>query len=61
MKTEQKRKNPKYPPHHCFTVRLCKKCGEYYEPICELKHICRQQNSYPVAEEEKEQAYGIRF
>lgn len=43
-----KRKNPKYPPHHCFTVVKCEKCGELYEPICELKHICKKQNSYPV-------------
>lgn len=42
-----KRKNPKYPHGHCFTVRKCKKCEEFYEPICELKHICKKQNSYP--------------
>ncbi|MCM1223148.1 MAG: hypothetical protein NC548_52725 [Lachnospiraceae bacterium] len=41
------RKNPKYPPGHCFTVVKCEKCGESYEPFCELKHICRKQNSYP--------------
>jgi hypothetical protein len=47
-----KRKNPKYPPWHCFTVVRCKECGENYEPICELKHICKKQNSYPVKESE---------
>lgn len=41
------RKNPKYPPWHCMTVVECPKCGESYEPICELKHICKKQNSYP--------------
>lgn len=45
------RNNPKYPPGHCFTVVRCKKCGERYEPICRLKHICKKQNSYPVKEE----------
>ena len=43
-----KRKNPNYPPYHCFTVVACEKCGELYEPICELRHICKKQNSYPV-------------
>ena len=50
----QKRKNPNYPPWHCFTVVKCKKCGEHYEPFCELKHICKKQNSYPVKEEGSE-------
>ncbi len=27
--------------------------GENYEPICELKHICKKQNSYPVKEEKE--------
>lgn len=43
-----KRNNPKYPPWHCFTVVKCKKCGEHYEPICKLEHICKKQNSYPI-------------
>ena len=43
-----KRKNPNYPPWHCFTVRKCPICGERYEPICKLKHICKKQNSYPI-------------
>ena|GEM_PF-4761110 len=49
------RKNPKYPPWHCFTVVKCSKCGESYEPICELKHICRKQNSYPVEDNVEKQ------
>lgn len=48
-----KRKNPKYPFGHCFTLCECEKCGEYYEESCKLKHICRKQNSYPVKEEGK--------
>lgn len=40
------RKNPNYPPHHCFTVALCEKCGEAYEPGCEFPHKCKKQNSY---------------
>ena len=44
------RNSPKYPEWHCFTVRYCDKCGELYEPICSLKHICKKQNSYPVAD-----------
>ena len=51
------RNNPKYPPWLCISVRICKKCGEYYEPICSLKHICKKQNSYP-AKEEKENDNG---
>ena len=47
----QKRKNPNYPPWHCFTVRKCPKCGEHYEPFCELKHICKKQNSYPIKDD----------
>lgn len=47
----QKRKNPNYPVWHCFTVVKCKKCGEHYEPICALKHICKKQNSYPIKKE----------
>lgn len=46
----KKRKNPNYPHWYCFTVAKCKKCGEMYEPICELKHICKKQNSYPIKE-----------
>jgi len=46
--SELKRNNPNYPPWHCFTVAECKKCGEWYEPICRLPHICREQNSYPM-------------
>lgn len=42
------RNNSKYPPWHCITVRKCTKCGEMYEPFCELQHICKKQNSYPV-------------
>lgn len=48
----QERKNPEYPPEHCFTVRECEKCGEFYEPLCEMKHICKKQNSYPKEVEE---------
>lgn len=48
------RKNPEYPPWHCFTVTKCEKCGELYEPICELKHICKKQNSYPNESKERE-------
>lgn len=51
---KEKRKNPNYPPYHCFTVVTCEKCGEKYEPICELKHICKKQNSYPPERREKE-------
>ena len=40
-----KRDNPKYPPWHCFTAMLCKKCGELYE--ADREHICRKKNSYP--------------
>lgn len=49
-----KRKNPIYPYNHCFTTVECEKCGEHYEPICELKHICKKQNSYPIKEEKKD-------
>ena len=49
-KRSKKRNNPKYPPHHCFTARKCEECGEYYEPECALKHICKKQNSYPIKE-----------
>lgn len=45
------RKNPNYSPHHCFTTVKCEECGEHYEPCCQLKHICKKQNSYPVEEE----------
>lgn len=43
------RMNPNYPPHHVFTVCRCEKCGEDYE--ADRKHICKQQNSYPVESE----------
>ena len=46
------RKNPNYPENHCFTVATCSKCGEFYEPICSLEHICKKQNSYPISREE---------
>ena len=46
------RNNPNYPPWHCFTVRKCPICGERYEPICKLEHICKKQNSYPIKEKE---------
>lgn len=49
----EKRNNPPYPEWHCFTVRTCEKCGEYYEPICSLKHICKKQNSYPITEDKE--------
>lgn len=42
------RKNPPYPPYHCFTVVMCKERGEFYEPICKLPHKCKKQNSYPI-------------
>ena len=48
------RKNPNYPPWHCFTVVKCEKCGEHYEPICSLKHICKKQNSYPMKEHDSD-------
>lgn len=50
-----KRKNPAHPFNHQFTVVKCEKCGEFYEPICELLHICKKQNSYPVKEDSYEQ------
>lgn len=52
MKMDE-RKNPDYPSWYCFTAVKCKKCGELYEPICELKHICKKQNSYPIKESEQ--------
>lgn len=52
-KTSKKRNNPKHPPHHCFTAVKYKKCGEYFEPICELEHICKKQNSYPIKDDEE--------
>lgn len=48
-----KRKNPNYLPWYCFTVAKCKKCGEHYEPICELEHICKKQNSYLIKENKR--------
>ena len=42
------RKNPNYPPWHCFTAMLCNKCGEMYE--ADREHICRKKNSYPIRE-----------
>ena len=39
-----------------FTVVQCKKCGEYYEPICELPHKCKKQNSYPMYDQQQEDA-----
>ena len=45
-----KRNNPEYPHGQCFAVRECEKCGEFYEPFCEMKHICKKQNSYPKEE-----------
>ena len=50
------RKNPDYPLYHRFTVRRCDKCGEWFEPICALKHICKKQNSYPLDKKEKNNA-----
>lgn len=47
----EKRNNPNYPEWHRFTVAECPKCGEWYEPICRLPHICNKQNSYPRKEE----------
>lgn len=46
------RMNPNYPPHHVFTVCRCEKCGEDYE--ADRKHICKQQNSYPVGNNEED-------
>lgn len=46
------RNNPDYPMWHCFTAVRCEQCGESYEPICEAKHICEKQNSYPYNEDE---------
>ena len=40
-----KRKNPKYPPWHAFTVCECEECGEFYEASDE--HVCKKKNSYP--------------
>jgi hypothetical protein len=47
------RKNPNYPPWHCFTVAECKKCGEWFETDCSLKHVCKEQNSYPKDDEKE--------
>ena len=35
-------------PWDQFTVCICDKCGEAYEP--DREHICRKKNSYPGAE-----------
>ncbi len=43
----QERRNPHYPEEYCGTFCICEKCGESYEPICVLEHICKKQNSYP--------------
>lgn len=43
----EERKNPKYPAGHRMTLCYCRKCGELHEADCELKHICKKQNSYP--------------
>ena len=48
------RKNQYYPPYQVLTVVECKRCGEMFEPICELKHICKEQNSYPKQEDTDE-------
>jgi hypothetical protein len=48
------RKNPNYPSWHRFTVAECEKCGDFYEPDCRLKHICKKQNSYPKNKEKEE-------
>lgn len=36
------------------TVVKCEKCGEYYEAICKLPHICKKLNSYPVKKDSYE-------
>ena len=38
-----------------MTLCFCRKCGELHEADCELKHICKKQNSYP-----KELSGGMR-
>lgn len=45
------RKNPNYPPWHCFTACECEKCGELYE--ADREHICRKKNSYPIERRRK--------
>ena len=35
-------------PWEQFTVCICDKCGEAYEP--DREHVCRKKNSYPGAE-----------
>lgn len=44
------RRNPNYPPWHCFTTMICDKCGEMFEPT--LPHICKKANSYPIKNRE---------
>lgn len=39
-----------------FTVCICDKCGEAYEP--DREHVCRKKNSYPCAETDKSN-FGI--
>ncbi len=34
-------------PWEQFTVCICDKCGEAYEP--DREHVCRKKNSYPRA------------
>ena len=38
-------------PWEQFTVCICDKCGEAYEP--DREHVCRKKNSYPGAETDK--------
>lgn len=38
-------------PWEQFTVCICDKCGEAFEP--DREHICRKKNSYPAAETDK--------
>lgn len=47
------RNTPAYPSYCCFTTVQCQKCGEWYEPICKLDHICKKQNSYPIDNKEE--------
>ena len=38
-------------PWDQFTVCICDKCGEAFEP--DREHICRKKNSYPDADNSK--------
>lgn len=54
------RKNPYYPEEYCGTFMVCEKCGESYEPLCSLNHICKEQNSYPQENESRKNGYEMK-